>query len=184
MLRRLVPVALLAALLAPATYAAPAGAAGLPSKATWLKDTDTALSGSRTYVKDRVAAGGSRLALNFDIDNSALQSYYDHGKAIPASLKLAAYAKTQGVKVFFNTGRNVASHDATLVELRKAGLPVDGLCMRNKGETLTHSKQRCRDVYRAKGYTLVANIGNRSTDFTGTGYERAYKLPNYGGKLA
>jgi hypothetical protein len=31
---------------------------------------------------------------------------------------------------------------------------------------------------------LIANIGNRSTDFVGGNYLRAYRLPNYGGQLS
>ena len=36
---------------------------------------------------------------------------------------------------------------------------------------------------RDKGFTLVANVGNNKTDFQGGGYEKAYRLPNYGGQL-
>jgi hypothetical protein len=46
-----------------------------------------------------------------------------------------------------------------------------------------HSKQRCRASFRADGFRIVANVGNRSTDFVGGGYERAFKLPDYGGRL-
>ena len=45
-------------------------------------------------------------------------------------------------------------------------------------------KQRCRDRFIDEGYTLIANVGNNPTDFVGDGYERAYRLPNYGGGSA
>ena len=48
---------------------------------------------------------------------------------------------------------------------------------------MTTSKQRCRQEFVAKGYTIIANVGNRSTDFVGKNYERAFKLPNYGNRL-
>jgi hypothetical protein len=35
----------------------------------------------------------------------------------------------------------------------------------------------------ADGYTVVANVGNRATDFEGGDYERAFSLPNYGNQL-
>ncbi|MFI1828874.1 hypothetical protein ACH41E_20840 [Streptomyces sp. NPDC020412] len=35
----------------------------------------------------------------------------------------------------------------------------------------------------AKGYTIIANIGNRPTDLVGGHAERTFKLPDYGGKL-
>ena len=30
---------------------------------------------------------------------------------------------------------------------------------------------------------IIANVGNRCTDFVGGDYERAYRLPNYGNRL-
>ena len=30
---------------------------------------------------------------------------------------------------------------------------------------------------------VLANVGNRSPDFVGKNYERAFKLPNYGNRL-
>ena len=33
------------------------------------------------------------------------------------------------------------------------------------------------------GYRMIANIGNRRTDFVGGNYMRAYRLPNYGNRL-
>ncbi len=46
-----------------------------------------------------------------------------------------------------------------------------------------HGKERCRSTYVAQGYTIIANVGNHSTDFTGGDYERAYRLPNYHNRL-
>jgi hypothetical protein len=57
---------------------------------------------------------------------------------------------------------------------------VAEVCLRRKGERLAAGKQRCRDGFAAEGYTLIANVGNNDTDFEGDGYERAYRLPNYG----
>ena len=110
--------------------------------------------------------------------------YYDAGKAVPATLRLARYAKSKGVYVLFNTGRNVKhAQAAPSRQLRRAGFPVDGLCAHYKGESLAQSKQRCRRSFVNNGFTLIANVGNRSTDFVGGNYERAYRLPNYGNRL-
>lgn len=180
----------------PIGAAAPAQAAGLPRERTWLADTNRALAGSRTYVAHRVdqevakgarsgwTAGGRRLALNFDIDNTALRSRYRPGVAVPASLRLAKYAQSRGVAVLFNSGRNVSQRPATIRLLAAAGFPRNGLCLKATGESLRHSKQECRDSFVHNGFTLIENIGNRSTDFAGTGYERAFRLPNYGNRLA
>jgi hypothetical protein len=158
-------------------------AARMPSKQHWLHDTETALSGSGAYVADRVAKGGTKLALNLDIDNTSLATRYDAGKPVPATLRLVRYAKSKGVYILFNTGRNVRQRARTIAQLKRAGYPVDGLCAHYKGERLAHSKQRCRASFVHNGFHLIANIGNRSTDFAGGNYERAFRLPNYGNRL-
>jgi predicted secreted acid phosphatase len=167
------------AVLLPST----ADAAKLPSKNTWVSDTYKALNGSRAYVRSRVAKGGTKLALNLDIDNTSLATYYETGKPVAATLRLVKYAKSKGVYILFNTGRNVSLRAKTIAGLKRAGYPVDGLCAHYKGEPLRHSKQRCRQSFVNNGFTIIANIGNRSTDFTGSNYERAYRLPNYGNRL-
>jgi predicted secreted acid phosphatase len=183
MSRRLTATLLLALALVLTGLVTSSDAAAMPSKKQWVADTYKALYGSRAYVRDRVAKGGKRLALNLDIDNTSLETYYSPGQPVPGTLRLVKYAKSKGVYIMFNTGRNSKAHDATLRLLKRAGFPVDGLCMHAKGEALTHSKQRCRQYYVDHGYTLIANIGNRSTDFTGGNYERAFKLPNYNNRL-
>ena len=35
----------------------------------------------------------------------------------------------------------------------------------------------------AKGYTIVANVGNNTTDLVGGHAERTFKLPDYNGEL-
>ncbi len=155
----------------------------MPSERQWLRDTVSALAGSRAYVRDRAARGGGQLALNLDIDNTSLRSHYDPGRSVPATLRLVRYAKSKGVYILFNTGRNVRQRSATIAELKRAGYPVDGLCAHYKHEPLAHSKQRCRAAFVNNGFTLIANIGNRSTDFVGGDYERAFRLPNYRHRL-
>ena len=61
---------------------------------------------------------------------------------------------------------------------------VTEVCGRAHGEGLVHGKQRCRRHFVDEGYTIIANVGNRSTDFTGGNYERAFRLPNYGNQLS
>ena len=52
------------------------------------------------------------------------------------------------------------------------------------GEALEDSKQRCRRHFVAEGYTIIANVGNRSTDFVGGDYRRAFRLPSYRDQLS
>jgi predicted secreted acid phosphatase len=157
----------------------------VPTRAQWLADVKVAMQGSRDYVKQRVAsaAPGERLAVNFDIDNTVLATYYDGGGPIPLMTRFSRLLERQGVAMVFNTGRSADQRAQTIKQLTRAGFPVAGVCLRNKGETLPVGKQRCRDGFIAEGYTLIANVGNNDTDFVGDGYERAFELPNYDGVL-
>jgi hypothetical protein len=81
--------------------------------------------------------------------------------------------------------RGEKERDLTLAELRAAGYPIDGLCMRGPGDTgPAVVKQRCRQEFTKAGYTITANIGNRPTDLEGGNYEEGFKLPDYGGSLS
>lgn len=153
----------------------------VPTKEEWLADVIAAMKGSHRYVRDRAATktDEGRLAVNFDIDNTVLATYYGGG-AIPRMLKFARLLDRLGIAVLFNTGRSKHQRKHTIRQLRSAGFPVTALCLRNPGRTLAFSKQRCRDKFIRDGYTLIANVGNKSTDFLGDGYDKAYRLPNYG----
>jgi hypothetical protein len=185
-LRLLLPALLGAALLAPLAGTAPASAA-VPGKSAWLADVAKAMDGSQRYVDRRASGGQKRLAVNLDIDNTSLASHYDHGAAVRTVLRFARNAQADHVAVLFNTGRVVGDGRirAARRELVKAGYVVTGICGRSgAGESLSHSKQRCRRSFVDKGWTIIANVGNRSTDFAGSNYERAYRLPNYAKQLA
>ncbi|MGH3330931.1 MAG: HAD family acid phosphatase [Nocardioidaceae bacterium] len=168
------------------TWAASPGEASVPSKRAWLTDVSQAMSGSQRYVDNRVARDGRKPAVNFDIDNSTLATHYDPGKAIAVVLRFANNARRDGVKLLFNTGRHRG--DGRLIQAKRqltnAGYKVAEICGRQRGEPLTHSKQRCRRHFVSEGYTLIANLGNRRTDFTGGNYERAFRLPNYNNQLS
>jgi predicted secreted acid phosphatase len=157
----------------------------VPTRDQWLADVKAVMSGSHGVVRARVAskAPGEELAVNFDIDNTVIATYYDGGGAIPKMLKFARFLERQRVAVLFNTGRLGEQRKRTVRQLERNGFPVDGLCLRGQGKTLAYGKQRCRDKFIERGYTLIANVGNNDTDFEGHGYERAYVLPNYDGAL-
>jgi predicted secreted acid phosphatase len=154
----------------------------VPTRAQWLADVKAAMHGSRGYVRQRVAARGpdERLAVNFDIDNTVIATYYDGGGAIPLMRRFARLLDRLDVALVFNSGRISTQQARTVRQLKRAGFTVAEVCLRNKGETLPVGKQRCRDHFADEGYTLIANVGNNTTDFVGDGYERAFRLPNYG----
>jgi predicted secreted acid phosphatase len=157
----------------------------VPTRSQWLADVKAAMKGSRPYVRQRVAAktADERLAVNFDIDNTVIATYYDGGGAIPVMARFGRLLDRLDVALVFNSGRVASQQARTVTQLTRAGFPVAEVCLRAKGETLPTGKQRCRDHFADEGYTLIANVGNNDTDFVGNGYERAFKLPDYGGVL-
>jgi len=155
---------------------------GLPSRQTWLADVHTAMTGSRIYLKNRADGSDERLALNLDIDNTSLATAYGGG-AIPEMLKFTRFAQRHHVAVLFNTGQKEGLRSATVRLLRDADYSFDELCMRPAGGALAAHKRACRAHFADEGYTVIENIGNRSTDLVGGGYEKGYKLPDYGGLL-
>jgi predicted secreted acid phosphatase len=180
---RVILIALCSTILVGCTLASPAQAA-LPAKSRWLADVHQAMSGSQAYVHRRVARGG-KLAVNLDIDNTALASHYDHRKAVRVVLRFAKRARQQGVAVLFNTGRITRHLDKARRELRRAGYPVTEICGRaNNRQRLSVGKQHCRRHFERQGFTIIANVGNRRSDFLGGHYEKAFRLPNYHNQLA
>jgi predicted secreted acid phosphatase len=168
------------------TAAVPAEAARLPTKKHWVKDTRRAMRGSRAWINQRTSnpePGDGRLAVNLDIDNTALATKYAPGKAVAVVLRFVRYADAHDVAILFDTGRLSTRLSGITAQLQHAGYPIDGICGRQRGERLVHGKQRCRAAYVAQGYTIIANVGNHATDFTGGNYERAFRLPSYHNRL-
>jgi hypothetical protein len=161
-------------------------ASRLPSEKQWHRDVARVMKGSLAYVDSRVGRHHGKLAINLDIDNSALASHYRPGTATPAVLRLARHAHHEGVALLFNTARVGRPLKHARAELRKAGYAVTAVCGRSsRKEPVGHSKQRCRARFIRHGYRIIANVGNHVTDFSGAkNYGRAYRLPNYGGRLS
>ncbi|HEX4473085.1 MAG TPA: HAD family acid phosphatase [Nocardioides sp.] len=183
-LNRLARAALVALLVA--SVAAPAHAASrLPSEKHWRKDVSRAMSGSRGYLRDVVAVGGGPFAINLDIDNTSLATHYRPGSPVLAVRAFARFAHQHDIAVMFNTGRLQSHLKSARTQLRKAGFPITEMCGRSsRSETLDQSKPRCREQFVSEGYTIIANVGNNPTDFSGVDdYGRAFRLPNYGGRL-
>ncbi|WP_234025116.1 MULTISPECIES: HAD family acid phosphatase [unclassified Streptomyces] len=160
----------------------------LPSKSEWLKDVAPVAASLQDYLTHRLAGGKSneKPAIVLDIDNTSLATHYDRGKPIEAILKATEYAHEHGAAVLFASYRDPNEQDATTRELTAAGYTVDGLCLKPHGDSpgKAQVKLGCRKKYESQGYTLVANVGNRSTDLEGGHYEKGFKLPDYDGQLS
>ncbi|MEU3050272.1 HAD family acid phosphatase [Streptomyces sp. NPDC006984] len=176
---------------------APASAAAIVpvdvDYATWQRDVAAVIAEARPYVEERAEqAGQQKQAIVLDIDNTALETDFHWFWELPTPAvapvrELARYADSQGVAVFFVTARPGIIRSLTDWNLKRAGYPVDGLYVRDLPdlfEEVSTYKTEKRAEIEAKGYTIIANIGNNTTDVVGGHAERAFKLPDYGGKLS
>ncbi|AOT61777.1 HAD family acid phosphatase [Streptomyces rubrolavendulae] len=159
----------------------------------WQRDVAAALASARPYIEQRTAnASGEKLAIVLDIDNTSLETDFHYfweypTPAVRPALDLARYADTRGVDVFFVTARPGIIHDLTARNLRSVGYPVDGLYVRDLPDLFAEVsayKTEKRTEIEAKGYKIIANIGNRPSDLAGGHAERTFKLPDYDGKLS
>jgi hypothetical protein len=159
------------------------------TEAQWISDVSTALAPADAYVEGRTASpSGQKLAMVFDIDNTALETYF-HPFDEPATgpvLDLANYAHDHGVSLFFVTARPDFISSVSEYSLTSAGYTVNGVYGRDIGdlfEPVQEFKTDQRINIEKHGYTIIANIGNSATDLEGGHAERTFKLPDYNGLL-
>jgi len=178
----------LVALPGQAAAATPQAAASLPSYSTWIADITVVADQASAYLRDRLPGSG-RAAIVLDIDNTSLESNYHPSLAdVPAVapiLQVAQYAAQHGAAVFFVTGRPEFEDLVTRYNLTKVGYQYTGLYETDLTDLfdLQKYKTAARANIEAKGYTIVANIGNNDSDLAGGHAERTFKLPDYGGQL-
>ncbi|GHF34659.1 HAD family acid phosphatase [Streptomyces morookaense] len=181
-LAALAAVTLPAASLAGATAAQAAPVRAVPGYQTWQADVEQAVAPVIPWLQNRLGKGVEKPAIVLDIDNTALETYYHAGRANGPVLNVARWAEEHGVAVLFVTART--SSASARQQLEDAGYPVDAVCTRDHGESKGEGKARCREELTGDGYTITANIGNRSTDFEGGYFEKGFKLPDYNGQLS
>lgn len=160
---------------------------------TWQRDVQAVVDTARPYIEQRISNGqGEKLALVLDVDNTSLETDFHFFWEYPTPAvrpvrDLVQYAHARGVAVFFVTARPGIIYDLTAHNLRSVGYPVDGLYVRDLPdlfEEVSAYKTEKRAEIEARGYTVIANIGNRPSDLTGGHAERTFKLPDYDGKLS
>lgn len=161
---------------------------------TWLRDVAAVIDEARPYVEKRItqAPAGQKPAIVLDIDNSSLETdfHYFWTFPTPAIAKvrdLVQYANSRGVAIFFVTARPGIISSLTQYNLTAVGYPVTGLYVRDLpdlfGEVSAYKTGKRAEI-EARGYTIIANIGNNESDLVGGHAERTFKLPDYGGKLS
>lgn len=178
-----------------ASAAEPAGAARtggqqLPSYSTWISDVSEVIDQANEYLDERLSGADEyeSPAIVLDIDNTALESSYSSGSVTPAirpSLKTALKASRSGVSIFFVTARPESYRKTTESNLDAVGYPCEGVYLRSSRDSgsLQKYKTSARIAIERMGYTIIANIGNNTTDLAGGHAERTFKLPDYGGLL-
>ncbi|MGW5848637.1 HAD family acid phosphatase [Streptomyces sp. NPDC055254] len=178
------------------TASAPGGNAAILGidYATWQRDVAAVVDAARPGIERRIAASpaGERPAIVLDIDNTSLETDFHWFWTFPTPAiskvrELTRYANERGVAVFFVTARPGIIHSLTERNLKAVGYPVSGLYVRDLPD-LFHEVSTYKTGKRAeiegRGYTIIANIGNKESDLVGGHAERTVKLPDYGGKLS
>ncbi|MFC9584786.1 HAD family acid phosphatase [Streptomyces yangpuensis] len=190
------PAAAPAPVTAAANTSAPGGNAAILGidYATWQREVAAIVDAARPAIEQRIAnsPAGEKPALVLDIDNTSLETdfHWFWTYPTPAIAKVRAltqYAHARGVAVFFVTARPGIIHSLTEYNLKAVGYPVSGLYVRDLPdlfEEVSRYKTAKRAEIEARGYTIIANIGNSPTDLVGGHAERTVKLPDYGGKLS
>ena len=160
------------------------------------------------WIEERAAARapGERLAVIFDIDetvlsNWALMARDDFGyiserwhawvesaeaEAIPAVRETYRTAKRAGVAVIFLTGRKARDRMATELNLKRAGMEdyaelivkPDAAGGGRAWPNAVAFKTQMRRELVARGWTIIANVGDQESDLAGGYAEKTFKLPN------
>ncbi|MFD7132082.1 HAD family acid phosphatase [Streptomyces sp. NPDC059894] len=174
------------------TAAAATAAAAAVDYDTWQADCQAVMDQALPYLKQRIASPvpGEKQAIVFDVDNTTLESDFGFSYPQPANapvLDVAEYAQEHGVALFFVTARPGIIASVTDYNLRHVGYQVSGLHVRgflDLFEDVADYKTAQRVDIEAKGYTIIANIGNSATDLSGGHAEKTFKLPDYDGQLS
>ncbi|MGW9498289.1 HAD family acid phosphatase [Streptomyces prasinus] len=159
---------------------------------TWQRDCRAVMDRALPQLTQRIAnpRPGEKQAIVLDIDNTALESDFGFSFPAPANepvLEVAQYAQERGVAVFFVTARPGIVGAFTEYNLDHAGYESAGLYVRgflDLFRNVAEYKTAQRVDIESKGYTIIGNIGNNTTDLSGGHAERTYKLPDYDGRLS
>ncbi|MEU6139876.1 HAD family acid phosphatase [Streptomyces sp. NPDC047081] len=174
------------------TASASASASGDVDYATWQKDCQSVMDQALPYLKQRIASAkpGAKQAIVFDIDNTTLETDFGFSYPQPANkpvLNVARYAQEHGVSLFFVTARPGIIYLPTEYNLEYDGYKVSGLYVRGLFDLfkdVAAYKTAQRVDIENKGYDIIANIGNSTTDLSGGHADKTFKLPDYDGQLS
>lgn len=175
---------------------------GYYQSGAWEREVSGVVATAQAYVDAQLQHHPVKPAIVLDIDDTALSDYgyevsHDFGydprsydadietEAFPAitpTLELAKHVKSEGVAVFFVTGRRTPERAVTLGNLLKVGYPQpDGLLLRptsDHAHSVIPFKSHAREQIEAEGYTVLLSMGDQWSDLRGGYAQRDFKLPN------
>ena len=181
----------------PKAPASPAEIVAYHDSGEWAADTSRVIRRARNHLAKHLS--GPRPAIVLDVDDTSLSSYrclkkvdFKRGKAdcsgngtmppIRQTRGLYRYARRHHVTVFFITGRRAVMRATTIANLHRAGYEgrIRIKLRPNQEAPGTHDgwKARTRARIEARGYRIIANVGDQRSDLDGGHALRAFKLPN------
>jgi predicted secreted acid phosphatase len=167
----------------------------------YLRDIDVVASRAKAWVEERAAKGGDKLTVVFDLDETLLMNWphisaMDFGyvpaawgewvndakaPAIEPVREVYRTARRLGVDVVFITGRPESHREGTARNLRaiECGDYAALICKPANHQWGTVAfKAGAREKLTREGRTIIANIGDQSSDLSGGWSEKIFKLPN------
>lgn len=173
----------------------------------YMKEFNHVVKQAHDYIQKKVELNRKsqhpkRLALVLDIDETTISNYkfleegafgandksFDtylpkvNRAPLTPMLELYNYAQSNGVDIFFVTGRKAKFQNATVKSLRESGyMNWKGLYF--KPETyqvasIVPYKTEVRREITMQGYDVIASIGDQMSDLLGGYADRGFKLPN------
>jgi hypothetical protein len=190
--------------------------AGADADGAWGKEVALVVGAGLSHLQAAVRGGVSRPAIVLDIDDTCLETestyrsdqgfaydgpvWYTYAyarKTFPAirpTLRLATWAHSHGVEVFYVTGRRAMSVRAangvtydirrqTLADLAAKGFPIDSahLFLRpasDRRHSVVPFKSGTRREIQRRGFHIVVNAGDQWSDLEGGYADKTVKLPN------
>lgn len=171
----------------------------------YARDLERSAAAARTWIEERASrrVAGEKLAVVFDIDetllsNAPLMRRLDYGfvpsewtvwleaaKAPAIEPVRAVYRRALelGLEVFLITGRrDPGDRAATVRNLHLQGIDryVELVLAQpqDKAKTTVERKSSARAAIEARGYRIIANVGDQESDLSGGHSERTFKLEN------
>lgn len=173
----------------------------------YLEEVTSVINQAEKYILTRIqrnqhAVHPAKLAIVLDIDETSLSNYtfmkqqdfgynpiryHNHNlkaddEVIQPTLNLFNQAKSQGITVFFITGRPLSEAETTKINLHNAGYhswkKIFFKPTNKHFKSVAEFKTAMHQKISNQGYTIIANIGDQLSDLQGNIAEKRFKLPN------